>query len=133
MAAGTHGRWGETLGGEGDPQGGARPVDSLENAAYTTAHNVTEAMANYMADKTADRATDKGADRATDWVTGRIVDRIAWLPPLSPDQYALLLAAADLMVDPYPFGGGGDDPRGSGRLHACGHPAQQANRAGTHR
>lgn len=31
---------------------------------------------------------------------------MAWLPYLSPDAYVTLLAAGDVMVDPYPFGGG---------------------------
>ena len=32
--------------------------------------------------------------------------RIVWLSKLSPDEYLALLAVGDLMIDPYPFGGG---------------------------
>ena len=31
---------------------------------------------------------------------------MAWLPYLTPEAYVTLLAAGDVMVDPFPFGGG---------------------------
>jgi predicted O-linked N-acetylglucosamine transferase (SPINDLY family) len=37
-----------------------------------------------------------------DWV----VNRILWLERLNPDQYMVMLALGDLMLDQYPFGGG---------------------------
>lgn len=33
-------------------------------------------------------------------------DRVIWLSDLKPDEYLLLLAAGDVMIDPFPFGGG---------------------------
>jgi predicted O-linked N-acetylglucosamine transferase (SPINDLY family) len=35
-----------------------------------------------------------------------LMQRVFWLYGLSPQEYLTLLAAGDLMVDPFPFGGG---------------------------
>lgn len=35
-----------------------------------------------------------------------VIARIRWLPSLSPSEYLLLLSMGDVMVDPFPFGGG---------------------------
>lgn len=34
------------------------------------------------------------------------LERIIWMPPLTPEQYVQLLAIGDVMLDPFPFGGG---------------------------
>jgi predicted O-linked N-acetylglucosamine transferase (SPINDLY family) len=34
------------------------------------------------------------------------MQRVMWLSSLSPTEYLTLLAVGDLMLDPYPFGGG---------------------------
>lgn len=35
-----------------------------------------------------------------------IASRVVWLEGMSPSEYVMLLAAGDLMLDPFPFGGG---------------------------
>jgi len=35
-----------------------------------------------------------------------VLSRIQWISPLSPTEYLILLAIGDVMIDPYPFGGG---------------------------
>jgi hypothetical protein len=35
-----------------------------------------------------------------------IMSHIHWLPSLSPEQYLMLLSLGDVMLDPFPFGGG---------------------------
>jgi protein O-GlcNAc transferase len=42
------------------------------------------------------------------WVQAIGIDskRIVWLPSLSPEDYLLMLAIGDIMIDPFPFGGG---------------------------
>ena len=35
-----------------------------------------------------------------------VIARIRWLPSLSPSEYLILLSVGDVMVDPFPFGGG---------------------------
>jgi hypothetical protein len=36
----------------------------------------------------------------------RLLDRIIWVPSLTPQEYLTLLAVGDVMLDPFPFGGG---------------------------
>lgn len=35
-----------------------------------------------------------------------LLSRIAWLPSLSPQEYLALMAVGEVMLDPFPFGGG---------------------------
>ena len=34
------------------------------------------------------------------------ISRIIWLKPLNPKEYVILMSLGDVMIDPYPFGGG---------------------------
>lgn len=44
--------------------------------------------------------------RWTSTLGATIVEQIVWLQSLSPEEYLVMLAAGDIMIDPYPFGGG---------------------------
>jgi hypothetical protein len=35
-----------------------------------------------------------------------VLSRVLWMPSLSPEEYLLMLSLGDIMLDPYPFGGG---------------------------
>src|SRR5262249_46786856 len=35
-----------------------------------------------------------------------VLDRVHWLPPLPREEFLSLLMACDVLLDPYPFGGG---------------------------
>ena len=39
-------------------------------------------------------------------IGGRYIQRVVWLPPLTPEQLMLLMAIGDVSLDTYPFGGG---------------------------
>jgi glycosyltransferase involved in cell wall biosynthesis len=55
----------------------------------------------------ADAPADAGADAGTDAAPpGAWTERVLWLGRLDPQEYLAVLALGDVMVDPYPFGGG---------------------------
>jgi predicted O-linked N-acetylglucosamine transferase (SPINDLY family) len=35
-----------------------------------------------------------------------VMSRIIWLGKLTPQEYLVMLSTGDIMIDPYPFGGG---------------------------
>ena len=39
-------------------------------------------------------------------VAKAVLDRVLWMPSLSPEEYLIMLALGDVMLDPFPFGGG---------------------------
>jgi predicted O-linked N-acetylglucosamine transferase (SPINDLY family) len=41
-----------------------------------------------------------------------VLDRVHWLPPLPREDFLSLLAACDVLLDPYPFGGGNSSYEG---------------------
>lgn len=76
---------------------------------YQWRRTLTQRWRNYLAEEHRMRYYNQGTsamDNTEDRFIDDVIARIRWLPSLSPSEYLFLLAVGDVMVDPFPFGGG---------------------------
>jgi glycosyltransferase involved in cell wall biosynthesis len=76
---------------------------------YQWRRTLTQRWRNYLAEvyRLAHRNSESSMGDADEVLfIDNVIARIRWLPSLSPSEYLLLLSVGDVMVDPFPFGGG---------------------------